>query len=380
MKKSYIKYFVCFAAFFCFNLINVSAKDKYCTYGYGQGDSWKKMVTINIQAVVPSQVPIYLANNSSPLFTNSTSNGGFEIDLSDCDSSGNCGIMPSSSTGNAAQYVGEVNNSPCTKEIYYGIPSRYDKCPDSIAIAYLRLGCGGGDANNIALFMDGTEVEAMDFLGFNADTDERWRLTKNDEWEKTKKILVLEKNKNEDPSKYNFSGCQTYSDYIGWMKETLNEKHNYSCDNNSDFDDLYTELNLICESFRNSGVYISTTGKAKKCMSACTNMRDDIDDLCKKEVKSSYCGSLGNGIVNWIFKIIRIIRYTLPPLMIILSVLDFIKAISEDDENKVKEATKRFFRRLIAVALLFVIPFIINFILHMFNIPGLDASNPFCAK
>lgn len=381
MKKSYLKYLVFFIAIFCFGLINVNAEQTLCRYGLGQGEKWQKKVTILLDAKIPDEVPIYLGDNESPLFTNSTSNGGFEVDLSDCDKKGNCGIMPSKKTGNAAQYVAEVNNSPCDKEIFVFLPNKYKTCPDSIGIAYLRLGCGGGDANNIAIFTDGGLMEAMQFLGFKQDTDKRWKIGKDQDWEDYNQTLILEKNKNEDPSKYNMSGCQTYSDYKEWMKETLTKENNYSCDNNPEFDRLYTELNLMCESFRNSGVYVDSKGKAKRCMSACTNMRDDIDELCqRKEDSNIYCGSLGNGIVNWIFKIIRIIRYSLPPVMIILSVLDFIKAISEDDESKIKDATKRFFRRLIAVALLFIIPFIINFILHMFNIPGLNASNPFCAK
>ena len=58
--------------------------------------------------------------------------------------------------------------------------------------------------------------------------------------------------------------------------------------------------------------------------------------------------------------------------------MDFIKAITQEDDSKMKEAQKRFIHRLIAIALLFVIPFLLNFVLRIFNIPGLDAKNPFC--
>jgi hypothetical protein len=44
-----------------------------------------------------------------------------------------------------------------------------------------------------------------------------------------------------------------------------------------------------------------------------------------------------------------------------------------------KEATSKFFKRLIAAALIFIVPFILDFILKKFSIPGFSSENPFCA-
>ena len=44
--------------------------------------------------------------------------------------------------------------------------------------------------------------------------------------------------------------------------------------------------------------------------------------------------------------------------------LDFIKAIGADKEDEMKKAQGRFIRRVIAAALIFIIPFILEFILE----------------
>ena len=60
-------------------------------------------------------------------------------------------------------------------------------------------------------------------------------------------------------------------------------------------------------------------------------------------------------------------------------ILDFIKAIASESDDEMKKVSARFAKRLIAAALIFIIPFILDFILRMFNI-GLDAENPFCSQ
>ena len=156
-----------------------------------------------------------------------------------------------------------------------------------------------------------------------------------------------------------------------------------SCDNNPEFNYRYQELSQICESYRSTALYATDDGDkivAKSCQKACTRLKDDIAGICNAAPEGGYCGSLGNKIVNWIFRIVRIVRYAVPVLLIILSILDYIKALAADSEDEMKKVTGRFVRRLIAAALIFIIPFILDFVLRIFNIPGLNASNPFCAK
>ena len=60
---------------------------------------------------------------------------------------------------------------------------------------------------------------------------------------------------------------------------------------------------------------------------------------------------------------LRWIKYLLPVVVIILGILDFIKAIGADKEDEMKKAQGSFVRRLIAAALVFLIPLILEFVL-----------------
>ena len=139
----------------------------------------------------------------------------------------------------------------------------------------------------------------------------------------------------------------------------------------------------MCESFRATSTYTDEDEdgiSAKSCMTACSNLKDDVAEICTREATGVKCGSLGQKIVKWIYKIIRMVRYVIPIIIIILSILDYIKAIGSDSEDEMKKATSKFFKRLIVAAIIFIIPFILEFILGIFHLPGLNSSNPFCAN
>ncbi len=68
----------------------------------------------------------------------------------------------------------------------------------------------------------------------------------------------------------------------------------------------------------------------------------------------------GENLVQMLFTIIKIIA---PVLVIIFGSLDFAKAIFQADEDKQKKAGKDFAKRLIAAALIFLIPTILEIIL-----------------
>ena len=68
---------------------------------------------------------------------------------------------------------------------------------------------------------------------------------------------------------------------------------------------------------------------------------------------------------DMISEVIGYIRIGVPILLIILSIIDFAGVISSDDENAMKVATSRVFKRFIAAALVFFVPLIINIILSI---------------
>ena len=87
------------------------------------------------------------------------------------------------------------------------------------------------------------------------------------------------------------------------------------------------------------------------------------------------CGILTAELSEWLLNILKLIRYAGPALLIILTIMDYIKAIASSKEEEIKKSNGKFVKRLIAIVLLFIFPLIIEFILKIFNIVSDD---PFC--
>ncbi len=145
------------------------------------------------------------------------------------------------------------------------------------------------------------------------------------------------------------------------------------------------------------GIYSQKANNlVKEVRSYCKNVyinskiNTDCMDLCLKSdkvissLKNTYgvasdrdgnanC-SLSSRLINWVFKIINWLRYIVPVLLIILSILDFIKAIASDSEDEVKKVTGKFTKRLIVAVIIFILPLALDFLLGIF---GIDTNN-FC--
>ena len=59
-------------------------------------------------------------------------------------------------------------------------------------------------------------------------------------------------------------------------------------------------------------------------------------------------------------------------LLIVLSIMDFIKAVASDSEDEMKKVSAKFVKRLIVAALIFLIPLILEFLLGIFGIGTSD--------
>ena len=131
-------------------------------------------------------------------------------------------------------------------------------------------------------------------------------------------------------------------------------------------------------------VYIeSSNGESIQdaCISVCLNIEDEI-----KTLKANYgidngtddgeCG-LSNVILKWILNIIKWVKYIIPVIVILMGILDFIRAVATDKDDGMKKAQGRFVKRLIAAALIFVVPFILEFILEKmgFSVEGCRVIN-----
>lgn len=79
--------------------------------------------------------------------------------------------------------------------------------------------------------------------------------------------------------------------------------------------------------------------------------------------------------VAWLLQtILNYLRVLGPVLVVVLSSVDFARIIVNGDDEKFSKAKQTLFRRLIVVALLFLVPTIVSVLLNIFGI----TSNPTC--
>ena len=171
------------------------------------------------------------------------------------------------------------------------------------------------------------------------------------------------------------SGCETYNSMMDDIKTNYKK---YA--NNSDVSALnvaneeVVKIKNICNSIMQYSDY------GESCMTLCLNLNEDI-----KDAKESYgignssnnteCG-FSKRLMAWISNILRWIKYILPVIVIVMGILDFIKAIAADKDDEMKKAQGKFIKRLIAAALVFIIPLILEFVLDKMGF-GYDSCGLF---
>ena len=127
-----------------------------------------------------------------------------------------------------------------------------------------------------------------------------------------------------------------------------------------------SEFSKYCESI------VDTLNYEKGgCVDGCLKL---IDDLYKLELdaglqsayKNQEC-NIGEQVLSMVYNVLKWAKYIAPVLVIILSILDFIKALAAQSDDEMKKAQGKFVKRLIVAALLFLLPLIINFALKTFG-------------
>lgn len=93
------------------------------------------------------------------------------------------------------------------------------------------------------------------------------------------------------------------------------------------------------------------------------------------------CSFISQDVYNMLQTALNIIKIAGPILAIILGMLDFAKVIAAGDADKeLKQAGQRFLKRIIAAAVLLILPIILSFLMNIFlkGETGYDSDNPFC--
>lgn len=100
------------------------------------------------------------------------------------------------------------------------------------------------------------------------------------------------------------------------------------------------------------------------CVQQCLEISEYIAEI-EGTVSSDLTCNFSKRLVLYIANIVKWLKYIIPVIVIILGILDFIKAIASDKDDEMKKAQGRFTKRLVAAALIFIIPIIISFIMDL---------------
>lgn len=372
-KKLLIFASILFAFIFNIKVAHAAVGDNIvCSYGIRTGDdasTWKQRFVINVSG----------AYNNAHIDAGKSNfiKDEFEVPITNF----------KEVTGQVYKYTGDVERpdfgADYTVQIYLSL------YPNETVYNNLKGECP--PVLKLKTYVEGDLWYLFHYMIYNDELDET-NINEVEVWNKDlKEDLTAEYDLIEEGSKdisnkdlidqYN---CVTYSSTLNEIKKAVDASDSKSCDDNPEFSRLYQNLSSVCESYRATSMYAKDEGSeivAKACSKACTMLNDDIASICKDEsTKFGSCGSLGRESTQWLFRLVRIVRYSVPALIVILSILEFIKAIASESDDEMKKVTGRFTKRLIAAVLLFLIPFVLDFILAIFDIPGLDPTNPFCAK
>ena len=165
------------------------------------------------------------------------------------------------------------------------------------------------------------------------------------------------------------NACQGLEALLDNLSEVAQNKECTS----KDFIDFYQDVRSQCDTY-------ITNNYTDGCTDLCNKLATRRDEMCEMEPMKVTCKSLGPQMVGWLVKILKILRYIVPVLAIILSVMDFISAIASSDDDALKKAGQRFAKRIIAVVIFLLLPVILQLLFDVFKINGLESGNPYCIK
>lgn len=76
---------------------------------------------------------------------------------------------------------------------------------------------------------------------------------------------------------------------------------------------------------------------------------------------------LGEDLINKINSYLKIIRISVPILLLVYGIMDFVKALFSPEEGEMKKAQQTFMKRLLIAVLIFLVPILVNLLLNLAN-------------
>ena len=111
--------------------------------------------------------------------------------------------------------------------------------------------------------------------------------------------------------------------------------------------------------------------------SAITDFEESVKaqlEYIEDENINDACEVIPQEIKAWIINILKVVRYIALALVIVLGALDFMKASSSGEPDQMKKAGQSFLKRVIAVVILFLLPYIVELILNLIDMFGVKTN------
>ena len=98
-----------------------------------------------------------------------------------------------------------------------------------------------------------------------------------------------------------------------------------------------------------------------------SNISEDYDkpQLDMDIITDKGCVIMGSNLNNLLGDIYKLIRGACIALVVVLGILDFLKAVTSDDAESMKKAGSKFTKRLILLVVLIILPYLIDFFLEL---------------
>ena len=161
---------------------------------------------------------------------------------------------------------------------------------------------------------------------------------------------------------------QKFAEALAKYKEC--DKNNAACKSQrmSLVNERENQMRSYCNNILEN--YNFDEGTEQNCLDSCFNLSKNILAYKKNAglIGSSdgECG-LSSRLIVWIANIVKWVKYIIPVIVIILSILEFMKVIGSGKEDEMKKVQGRFIRRLIVAGLIFIVPIILEFVLEKFG-------------
>ena len=138
-------------------------------------------------------------------------------------------------------------------------------------------------------------------------------------------------------------------------------------------DTLYLSLSPLITTGGTSALLTTSKEEAEKFgnITEVTENPDTSNEDKYNPGKDAYgCEVVPEEIQKWIRISLNFVKYVALVLVVVLGTIDFIKAAGSGEPDAMKKAGQSFMKRVVAVIILFLLPMLVDLILHLINLYG----------